>query len=635
MEFYQRLEILLKKNEKYLDADRNIIKQKVKDAAEKIDPELIELLIFEPEIKKEFFSQIKDVWIFNINHFVTFIDNKNFLNDSYTAFSNRIGLSVNGELLKKRDEVCLVFPYKDCILEGGQTKEESKRNEIFFNKILAKDEINKLLSPKALVNFEKWDEEAVKRGSPKTVNDITEEDNLLIKGNNLLALHCLKRKYAGKVKLIYIDPPYNTGNDSFKYNDNFNHSSWLTFMKNRLEIARELLRDDGVIFVQCDDNEQAYLKLLMDDIFGRVNFIQSIAVKMNESKGLKNTHVFQKMPKNKEFLLICARKNSSVQFAPIKKSKTEEELQKYIRYYNKCIINMDEPIENWRVADFSGTDKLEQSERLIYLVKPDTKITLNIKNNHFARVYNRKGKEVIYYNCNGEIFTTLFLSKNLEKFVGDLWNDISTININKEGMIKTLSNGQKPEKLVERIIQMASNPGDIVLDFFLGSGTTAAVAQKMGRRWIGIEQIFYHVSLSKKRLQKVIEGEQGGISKALNWSGGGSFIYFELATYNQRFIEEIEQAQNTTTLLSIWDEMKNYGFLLHNVRVKEFDKTINEFEKLELEKQKEVLIETLNMNMLYVPLSDIEDMKYHISDDDIELNKVFYGNEYTSKEGEL
>ena len=224
MEFYQQLIELLKQNPKYLDADGNLIKQKIIDAAESIAPELIELLISKPNIKKEFFSQIKDVLVFNINHFVRFVKDKNFLNDSYTEFANRIGLSVNGELLKKRDEVCLVFPYKDCILEGGQTKEECGRKEIFFNKILAKDEINKLLSPKALVNFEKWDEDAVKNGTPKPVYDITENDNLLIKGNNLLALHCLKQKYAGKVKLIYIDPPYNTRNDSFKYNDNFNHS---------------------------------------------------------------------------------------------------------------------------------------------------------------------------------------------------------------------------------------------------------------------------------------------------------------------------------------------------------------------------------------------------------------------------
>ena len=278
MEFYQQLIELLKQNPKYLDADGNLIKQKIIDAAESIAPELIELLISKPNIKKEFFSQIKDVLVFNINHFVRFVKDKNFLNDSYTEFANRIGLSVNGELLKKRDEVCLVFPYKDCILEGGQTKEECGRNEIFFNKILAKDEINKLLSPKALVNFEKWDEDAVKNGTPKPVYDITENDNLLIKGNNLLALHCLKQKYAGKVKLIYIDPPYNTGNDSFKYNDNFNHSSWLTFMKNRLEIAKELMRDDGVIFIQCDNHEEAYLRVLMDDVFDR-NYVNTISVK--------------------------------------------------------------------------------------------------------------------------------------------------------------------------------------------------------------------------------------------------------------------------------------------------------------------------------------------------------------------
>ncbi len=595
MEFYQRLEILLKKNEKYLDADRNIIKQKVKDAAEKIDPELIELLISEPEIKKEFFSQIKDVWIFNINHFVTFIDNKNFLNDSYTAFSNRIGLSVNGELLKKRDEVCLVFPYKDCILEGGQTKEESKRNEIFFNKILAKDEINKLLSPKALVNFEKWDEEAVKRGSPKTVNDITEEDNLLIKGNNLLALHCLKRKYAGKVKLIYIDPPYNTGNDSFKYNDNFKHSSWLTFMKNRLEIARELLRDDGSIYVNVDYNEAHYLKILMDDVFGRNNFQREIIWRIGWVSGHKTKA--QNFIRNHDTILFFSKNPNDM-------------------YFNKDCAYID----NENFPDKTPNDLKKYLQNLGITRYDISKILAYI--NHESRP-NRYPIEDVWnaneYDELNSIAIMSFAKESVSSFAG------------KERSVK----GQKSEALLKRIMEISTEENDLVLDFFSGTATTAVVAQKMHRKWICIEQIDNQIDVAKQRLQKVIEGEQSGISKALNWSGGGSFIYFELATYNQRFVEEIEQAQNSTTLLAIWDEMKNYGFLLHNVRVKEFDKNINEFKKLELEKQKEVLIETLNMNMLYVPLSDIEDMKYHISDDDIELNKVFYGNEYTSKEGEL
>ena len=576
MEFYQQLEDLLKQNPKYLDADGKLIKQKVIDAAERIDSQLIELLISKPNVKKEFFTLIKDVYVFNINHFVRFVKDKNFLADSYTEFANKIGLSVNGELLKKRDEVCLVFPYKDCILEGGQTKEECGRKEIFFNKILAKDEINKLLSPKAFVNFEKWDEEAVKNEKPKPVYDISEDDNLLIKGNNLLALHCLKHKYAGKVKLIYIDPPYNTGNDSFKYNDNFNHSSWLTFMKNRLEIARELLSEDGSIYVSIDLKEHHYLKLLMDDVFGRKNFINDVVwntspLNVAGFKGKASNWVY-----SISNLLYYCKYAANRKFHKMYNSRSEKFIE-----------------DNYRQEDENGRFRI-----------------------------TRRGNKVYMKDDKGDPIT-------------NIWNDILSFNYvavaSSEG--RNFSYGQKPEKLIQRIILSSTDPGDIVLDFFAGTGTTGAVAHKLNRKWIMIEQMDAQIDIVQQRLHEVIEGEQGGISKALNWKGSGSFIYFELATYNQKFIDEIEQAKDSTTLLAIWDDMKNCGFLLHNLEVKKFDKNIDEFGKKELSKQKEILLQTLNMNMLYVPLSDIEDMKYNISDDDIELNKVFYGSEYISTEG--
>jgi len=169
----------------------------------------------------------------------------------------KIGLSIVDEFLTENKEVVLSFPYKDCVLEGGQTKEDAGREEIFWNETLAPDEIDRLLAPKVLTNFSLYD----KTGKHK-VKGISPTDNLIIKGNNLLALHSLKKKFNGKVNLIYIDPPYNTENDSFRYNDSFNHSSWLTFMKNRLEVAKELLSNDGAIFIQIDDKEMAYQKVL-------------------------------------------------------------------------------------------------------------------------------------------------------------------------------------------------------------------------------------------------------------------------------------------------------------------------------------------------------------------------------------
>jgi len=236
-----------------------------------MDEGLITLLLSNQSIKKHFFKEIGKALVFDKVAFQSFVSNKQFLPDSYTAFKNKIGLTADREYLTESKEVVLSWAYKDCVLEGGQTKEDQKRKEIFWNETLAPDEIDRLLAPKALGNFKKYD----KDGEHK-VDAISLDDNLIIKGNNLLALHSLKNKYAGKVKLIYIDPPYNTGSDSFGYNDSFNHSTWLTFMKNRLEVAKELLSSNGSIWINIDDDESHYLKVICDDIFGRRNFVTNV-----------------------------------------------------------------------------------------------------------------------------------------------------------------------------------------------------------------------------------------------------------------------------------------------------------------------------------------------------------------------
>jgi adenine-specific DNA-methyltransferase len=192
----------------------------------------------------------------------------------------------------------LAWPYKDCVLEGGQTKEDSKRDEVFWNITLTPDDIDRLLDPKVLTNFRRIDADG-----EHAVTEIVDSDNLIIKGNNLLALHSLLPRFRGRVKLIYIDPPYNTGNDSFKYNDRFNHSTWLTFMRNRLEIACKLLRKDGSIWINIDDDEAHYLKVLCDDIFGRENFVTTVSGKKkvspsNDATWFSNDH---------DYLLIYAR----------------------------------------------------------------------------------------------------------------------------------------------------------------------------------------------------------------------------------------------------------------------------------------------------------------------------------------
>ena len=637
--FHHKLENILKKESKFLDQNGNLLKAKLIDYAFNIDEDLIKILISDPDIKTEFFKKIQYVEIFDINHFIDYIKDKNFLNHSYTAFSHKIGLTIGDKFLKSRNEISLSFPYKDCILEGGQSREENKRNEIFFNKILDKDEAKRLLDPKFLNNFEYWDEEQAKKWEEfegtieeKTKNikgkkfkDFTRDekgvikDNLLIKGNNLIAMHTIKKQFAGKVKLIYIDPPYNTGTDSFKYNDSFNHSSWLTFMKNRLEIARELLRDDGVIFVQCDYNEVHYLKVLMDEIFGKDKFINEVIWKRkfgnaNETKKLGTAY--------DNILIFSKSTNYSINLI---KEKTSKHVQDYIknRFTRKDedgkhkgklwmpypLANPGKPTKNL-IYDYKGYNPPEKGWRMTKekLIELDNDERLYFPNEKSQRIQEKK-----------------FLEEYDGQPVDSLWTDIFVIN-SQSGEAFNFD-GQKPEDLIKRIVLIATNPNDLVLDFFAGSGTTPAVAHKMNRRWIAIEQMNYIQDLPEARLKKVIAGEQGGISKSVKWQGGGSFVYFELATYNQKLIDEILATDNDK-MLDLWQKIKEEGFLIWNVDIKKFDQNLDEFEKCTLEEKRKILMDILNMNMIYVLLGNCESDEYGFTKDEIELNKSFFQDQY-------
>ena len=303
----QTLEKALKSEPAFFDSESGELNYtKVKDSADKIDEKLISLLADNKDLKNKFFTKIKDVYVFNIHDFKFFLDESK-VDNSYTQYANKIGLADNSGLLENRSEVVLDFPFKDCVLEGGQSTEEGtdtyfefsdktgkyeekngKRNEVFFNQVLAHDEIDRLFDRKALVNWKRFTKDSKKDG--EAVKEIKRDktgliqENLIIKGNNLLALHSLKSEFAGKIKLIYIDPPYYFNNlksdDSFNYNSNFKLSTWLTFMKNRLEIAKELLSNDGSIYINIDKDGVHYLKVLMDEIFGVSNFRTEIIWRM-------------------------------------------------------------------------------------------------------------------------------------------------------------------------------------------------------------------------------------------------------------------------------------------------------------------------------------------------------------------
>lgn len=646
----------------YCTEDGVLIKNKIVEAALELRSDLIAKLLTHDGLKHNFFTEISDVMVFDKVKFQKFVMNKRFLPDSYTSFKNKVGLTnEDGDFLSESREVVLSWPYKDCVLEGGQTKEDAKRNEVFWNEILAPDEINRLIEPKVLTNFKRYDADG-----EHEVENISMDDNIIIKGNNLLALHSLKKKYAGKVKLIYIDPPYNTGNDSFGYNDNFNQSTWLTFMKNRLDVAKKLLSDDGVICVQCDDNEQAYLKVLLDSMEG-IRFINCVAVKMSEASGVKMNHAKQRFPKLKEYILIYV-KDGYQGFYTIDKYKISQwdkennlfldgltlenrnilkELeykdfnsQEDIDLANKIlkdvsIVSLSEKLsslnlegkefDSWLFENAYRIIKTAGSSSLADLVKS----LKNIPEQNIASAISKEGV-MFFYICNFNRETrqprlqVIFADSNIYKNPCDFWQDIKTTGaIANEGGVN-MKNGKKPEKILHRLISMITQKQDIVLDFFGGSGTTAAVAHKMNRRYISVEQMDSQISLITTRLNNVISGDTTGISKVVSWQGGGSFVYCELARANYKFADEIERASTTNELLSIWQQMQETGFLSWKVNLKEIDVNTEEFSALDIEDQKRFLIECLDKNLLYVPYSEIDNAEFAISENDKKINNKFY-----------
>jgi adenine-specific DNA-methyltransferase len=569
--------------------------------------------------------KVKDVLVFKQNLFIDFLEQKNYLNDSYTRYKNKVGLTIDGKYLKQRNEVALVWPFKDCILEGGQSREEQKREEIFFNEILAQDEITQLLEPKVLTNAKRIDKDGEKPLDHFNRNENgTITDNLIIKGNNLLALHSLKKEFAGKVKLIYIDPPYNTGKDGFNYNDSFNHSTWLTFMKNRLEAAKQLLSKDGSIWVNLDDGEAHYLKVLCDDVFGRENFIANIVWEKSDSPRMDATY-------------FSVRHDHILVFA---KSRTDFKVNGFLD---------DEIPEHYNKTDESGriyyTKPLmvmggNESDSLYFgIIAPDGTEVFPLKKDGSKGCWRWSKKKVEdereriewVNGKNGWVpYFKIYAENRIATPPETFWTHKEAgSNRSSKNEIRNLFGDNafdtpKPEKLIERVIHIGSNDSDIILDYQLGSGTTAAVAHKMNRQYIGIEQMDYIETIAVERLKKVIDGEQGGISKSVNWQGGGSFVYLELKKYNQTFMERIEEAKDTETLLQIWEQMKAKSFLNYNVDIKEREEHIEEFKKLSLKEQKQSLCKILDKNQLYVNLSSLNDADFECTEEEKRVTKDFY-----------
>lgn len=624
-ELIKELNKVLKAFPKFWSGE-NLHRSMVSDAISQRQPDLIKALVTNEKVRSVYGTDVDGIFIFDFDKLCSLLKYKEYWANSFTKHRNKVGLTSKGKYLDYSSDVVLDFPFKDCVLEGGMTKEDQGKDEIYYNEIIAKDEIDQLFSPKALTKVKKY----TSNGITDCLNELQEGDNLIIKGNNLVSLNILLNTHKRKVKAIYIDPPYNTGNDGFQYNDKFNHSSWLTFMKNRLEAALNLLSDDGSIWINADDNECHYLKVLSDSIFGRNNFVANIVWNNNiQSKGY-----LDKISLHHNHLLVY-KKTESFKLNPLPRSEEDN-----VNYKNPD----NDKNGKWRSCDVRNS--LRRPNLMYNITTPSGNVIQHPENGwRFSKETfeaELKDGKITFSEDEKRIIRKIYLKDQIGRPIESIWysKDSGTTRIASNELSclldKELFSTPKPEKLIQRIIHIASNEGDLVLDFHLGSGTTAAVAHKMGRRYIGIEQMDYIKDITVPRLQKVIEGEQGGISKDVNWQGGGSFVYAELMELNACFVHEIQKAQSNEELEKLFAVMKteahlNYQVALENVLSAEYevDGIFRKvaFSELELHEQKQLLIEILDKNQLYVNASDMDDSDLNISENDKAFTRSFYGME--------
>ncbi|WP_257225253.1 site-specific DNA-methyltransferase [Treponema parvum] len=637
----------------------------IKDCAERGDIKLLSPLLKDTSIKKAFFTPVLDSFVFNTARFKEFLEYSSACNSCSKYLGQKIGLYMGDIPLIDRSEVVLNFPFKDCVLEGGQRKEDgldtyfeyddknqeytektSKRREVFYNEVLARDEIDSLFSPKAFCNAKRYEQGKVsackklnrdaelnkKRGLPED----TITDNLIIKGNNLLALHSLKEEFTGKVKLIYIDPPYNTGSaaNTFAYNNNFNHSSWLIFIKNRLEVAKNLLSKDGCIIIAIDENEHPYLGVLLSELFYNYE-IHNISI-IHNPRGIQGTnfsytneYAYFIIPKGKKSIIDRKIANTEIEWSNLRNWGTESERKDARNCFYPVIVDK----KTLKIIGFGDVADDNYHPFDINIIKND-KI--------YVYPIDSKGIERKWRYARQSVDTIKHLLRACKK------NNSIDIEIGKDfGQYKTVwadpryDANEYGTKLVKDLVPecpfsfpkslwnvydccysvVGKDKNAIVLDFFGGSGTTAHAVEELNkddsgnRQFILCEQMDYIDNVTVPRVTEVQKR-----------NGGGSFVYMELAEKNEQAVRLISACKNLEELISLFDELCSKYFLHYNVRIKEFREEVktDRLQSLTLKEQKEMFCRMLDLNQLYVNANDRHDGNSGLSTDDVAITEDFY-----------
>lgn len=625
--FYGTLQEVLKQDARLFTPEGELLRNTAFELGYKADVNLLRLLLANEETRNHFFVEVDDVMVFDSQRFGWVVNNREFLPDSFTRFKNSIGL-VNRQGIRfgQTQDVELVWPYKDCWLEGGQTKDDEQRIEVFYNEMLAPDEVDRLLAPKVL--------SAAQRFTPdgqSEVSEFDESDNLIIKGNNLLVLASLMKRYEGRVKMVYIDPPYNPenkNNNTFSYNNRFNHSTWLTFMSNRLRLAKKLLRADGVLVCAIDDNEQSYLGVLLNELFPEYD-IECVSI-VHNPRGAQGAHfsyvhesAYFVIPKNQK--LIGDRELGDIDWSPFRNWGGESLRTDARTCFYPVIVENDEIIGFGDVLPHDTPHVVHPESQTVkegnrYLVYP-------IDSRGIERKW-RYGRETVEKCLLRAKKTKTGYEIELGKSTGmykSVWQDpLYDANAYGTQLVKQLIGEHDfsfPKSLYNVLDCLKAVVGDdpeaLIVDFFAGSGTTGHATLELNkkdggtRRFILIEQMDYVETVTAPRVAKVIEED-----------GAGSFTYCELLQLNEAQIQRTLDADSPEALLSIWQEISGTGLLSYRIRPEDFDGA--SFEALPFEDQQRLLLAALDKNLLYVNVDSIDDADYAVPEQAKSFTRSFY-----------
>lgn len=625
---FEKLESLLKSRDKYLSEDGDLLKAIVYSDTMTMDKKLLSILLSDETIKNAFFADVDGTLVFDKQKFAWLIDSKEFLPDSYTSYTNKIGLASDREFISAKNDVVLDFPYKDCVLEGGQDKEDQKRQEIMYNEILASDEIRNMLAPKVFTNAKRYAKDRI-------VENITfnENDNLIIKGNNLIALSSLLKRYEGRVKCIYIDPPYNTNNDTnntFKYNNNFNHSTWLTFMKNRLEIAKRLLiPNEGAMVIAIDENEQAYLGVMLDEIFSE--YEKHMITVVHNPRGIQGTNfsytnefLYFVIPEGKKTIQNRKLDEDEIEFSPLRNWGSESLRTDAKNCFYPILVKNGEIIGFGDVVEddiHPSANEVIGDTTYIYPIdigKVERKWRYarnsveSIK--HLLRVYERKDGVIdIELGKDFGQYKTVWVDRKYDSNAyGKQW-------LNKIVDDKSFSFPKSIYAVKEAIFSIVANDKNaIILDFFGGSGTSAEAVSIINsldegnRKYIIIEQMEYIKSITLERIvNSTIKEKEATV------------VYFELKENAQELIDKIQKATEDNIAV-VKDEVYKDERIIPYLTNEELLQADKDFEVLSFEDQKNALIKLIDKNKLYINYSDIDNEDFDISDEDKKFTRSFY-----------